>query len=709
MSTAQSLYPASPVNLPGWITTPSDSFKKEVKKVLVAIILFFLVYLLMVALATALSIGCIYAGFLVMINTGHFIGIIAGLGIMSTGLMVLIFLVKFIFAVKKYDESGTTLLTEEQQPDLYAFIRQLNRDTQTAFPRKIVVSPEVNACVFYNDSFWSMFFPVKKNLQIGLALVNSLTLSEFKAVMAHEFGHFSQRSMKLGSFVYNVNKAVYNMLYENNNYSSFLQQWANIHWAIGIFVWVTVQMVKGIQIVLRGMYGLINKTYMGLSRQMEFHADAVAASVSGSDNCIAALRKLEISEVCYQTTIRKANEFLKSDTRLTNIYSNHNEVMRIYAEHNHLPIENNTPVADESFFKKLRYHKINIKDQWASHPPLEERAAHLKHLGVDAQKDTRPAWVLFHAPGELQTELTSFLYKSVNRQAKQHIDAAAFTAHYEQDILNLQLPKEYNGFYDDRQMNEIDVDAVMNNNNTDGITISADAFQSLFADEWQTLVKNLEGNEQDIKLLNAIIEKKIKVKTFDYDGQKKKQSEAQNLLEQLTTEIAAQKQQLQQHEEKTAAFFYKAAVVNEEAAATRIKDIYKQHFFLRKKGIEFIASGQKVMDLLGPLFAGKQQSIEQAIHLANGLQDEGEVLQPLIKEFMAMGIYDTDTNTMKKAKEFTSRDFQYFDKPRFLDHEISILHQLLNETVEALGKHQFRSFKSILDYQLQLFKKAVEV
>jgi len=38
-----------------------------------------------------------------------------------------------------------------------------------------------------------MFLPVKKNLQIGMALVNSVTVTEFKAILAHEFGHFSQK------------------------------------------------------------------------------------------------------------------------------------------------------------------------------------------------------------------------------------------------------------------------------------------------------------------------------------------------------------------------------------------------------------------------------------------------------------------------------------------------------------------------------------
>ena len=50
--------------------------------------------------------------------------------------------------------------------------------------------------------------------------------------MAHEFGHFSQRSMKLGSFVYNVNKIIHNMLFENTGYAGALGSWARVD---GIF------------------------------------------------------------------------------------------------------------------------------------------------------------------------------------------------------------------------------------------------------------------------------------------------------------------------------------------------------------------------------------------------------------------------------------------------------------------------------------------
>src|SRR6185437_15415629 len=213
------------------------------------------------------------------------------------------FLIKFIFAVSKNINDSRIEIKEEDQSELYSFIRTLSKETKTPFPKRIFLTSDVNASVFYNSSFWSMFLPVRKNLEIGLGLVNSVNLSEFKAVIAHEFGHFSQRSMRLGSFTYNVNRVIYNMLYENNDYTAFLQAWAGIHRLLRYFASVTVRIARGIQWVLRRMYQVINRTYMGLSREMEFHADTVAAAVSGSNNSISALARIEVASNCFNAAV----------------------------------------------------------------------------------------------------------------------------------------------------------------------------------------------------------------------------------------------------------------------------------------------------------------------------------------------------------------------------------------------------------------------
>ena len=182
-------YPANPVNVPASVTEPKISFKKEVTRVMGNILLFFVVYIILFLLSIGLTIACFYGGVAIIVAIPRLTTILAGLGLIGLGVMVFVFLIKFLFAVTRYDRSGIIEVNEEEQPKLFAFIRQLTKDTQTPFPKKIFISPEVNACVFYDSSFWSMFLPIKKNLQIGLGLVNSLNVSEFKAVMSHEFGH----------------------------------------------------------------------------------------------------------------------------------------------------------------------------------------------------------------------------------------------------------------------------------------------------------------------------------------------------------------------------------------------------------------------------------------------------------------------------------------------------------------------------------------
>ncbi|MEQ1798903.1 MAG: M48 family metalloprotease [Lacibacter sp.] len=703
MNGIQQLYPSTPDNVPLSITDPSPAFKTEVKKVMGSIVFFFIVYIILIVASVLLAIGSIYAGITVMAAMSSILGLIAGAGIISIGIMVFVFLIKFIFSVKKFDESTSVEIKEEDQPQLFGFIRQLTIDTHTEFPKKIVLSPEVNACVFYNDSFWSMIFPVKKNLQIGLGLVNTLTLSEFKAVMAHEFGHFSQRSMKLGSFVYNVNKAIYNMLFENNDYGSFLTKWGSLHWAIGIFVWLTVQIIKLIQKILQGMYSLINKSYMSLSREMEFHADAVAASVSGSKNCITAFNKLEVSDMCYNTVIQKADAWLQKKEVLENIYTKHHAVMKQYAKDFELPLQNNVPVVDESFKKRFQLSKVNIKDQWASHPSTEDRIAKLEELSVPAAADNQPAWVLFNNPESLQKQLSSVIYKAVPEEMKKEtINETAFTERYISEVNAYSLPQEYNGYYDNRQLNEMDIETVFNQPFLHELNQAE--FEKLFSNEKVALPKLILANQTDVQLLEAIISKQVDTKTFDYDGEKYNQDQAAVLLEKLKTETEQQKKQLQQQDEEVLSFFFTAAKKQSEVLANQLKLQYLTLLDDRKKIDQYFEICKRIVDLMAPLLQGQVVSIEAANEIAGGLRTESQTLKIPLNGWIQLGAFDSDLFLKERALHFLNTDYQYFAGDSFFDTELTDIHKLANETINGLSDFQFKNFKQILEQQLELFK-----
>src|SRR5690349_10518998 len=165
-------YPESPKNVSEDLLRPSAQFRREAVGVVTSIITFIVTFLLLILAATALAIACGYGGFWIITTIHNLWAIVFGVGLAGLGIMVLFFLFKFIFKSNTVDRSRMIEVTAKDQPILFDFIKRLASETHTARPKRVYISPEVNACVFYNSSFWSMFLPVRKNLNIGLGLVN---------------------------------------------------------------------------------------------------------------------------------------------------------------------------------------------------------------------------------------------------------------------------------------------------------------------------------------------------------------------------------------------------------------------------------------------------------------------------------------------------------------------------------------------------------
>ena len=96
---------------------------------------------------------------------------------------------------------------EDEHPKLFDFIDKVCEETGAEQPKHVYVDYRVNAG---RDADTSRSFTCSSRRAeaccIGLGLVNCVNLTEFKAVLAHEFGHFSQKSMKLGTYVYVVHR-----------------------------------------------------------------------------------------------------------------------------------------------------------------------------------------------------------------------------------------------------------------------------------------------------------------------------------------------------------------------------------------------------------------------------------------------------------------------------------------------------------------------
>ncbi|MHA4846679.1 M48 family metalloprotease [Flavitalea antarctica] len=689
-------YPPSPSEVRGIVKETSVRFKREVGKVLTSIILFFIVYILLICAAVALAALTVYGGIALIIAAPKFLTLMIGLGLIGLGIMVLFFLVKFIFAVTKYDHSNSIEIKEEEQPVLFAFIRKLSEETHTSFPKKIFISPEVNACVFYDSSFWSMMLPVKKNLQIGLGLVNVLTVSEFKAVVAHEFGHFSQRSMKLGSFVYNVNKVIYNMLYHNSGYGNTLNVWANIHGLFAIFAALTVRIVRCIQWVLQQMYALINKNYMGLSREMEFHADAVAAGVSGSDSLITALRRLDLADASYNMVLSKYGEFFKEKLVANNMYQDHQTVMHLIAKEHRLEIKDNIAVINDSFLRDQVQNRVNFKDQWASHPPVSERTKQLAKLNIVAEQNHGSAWSLFTDRHLIQQELTKKIYDGVPIPEEATIvDAATFQTKYLRDQEAYRLPSVFNGFFDDREISVFNVGEITSRKNT---IHSFAEWSQLFDNDNLSLPKKIAGLKSDIAILENICLGNIRVNSFDFDGRKYKARESAEIKTKLTEELKTAEDKLSDLDKQMLRCFYEFALQHCEQAAADCEDQLRKYDLLRYEATAFLNQVNGTIELIAPFYSDENLTHE----MVNGIVTElKSVKEPAFKNALGQWLqvcdFSENPSLKQKAQSFIEKDYHYFIDNSFMNNELEEYNFLLREIWVVVSNHKFQHFKKLLN------------
>src|SRR5262249_46069146 len=149
-------------------------------------------------------------------------------------------------------------------------------------PEHVYLSHDVNAAVMYRTSILNLVVPPEKKLLIGLGLVNGLNLVEFKALLAHEFGHFSQRTLRLDGYVCVAYQVIANMVNVGDRWDKWVIRGFDMPWVsiIAVPLYGLVEMTRWL---LKAAFRVLHSARMSLLRQLEFNADLVAVGTAGSD------------------------------------------------------------------------------------------------------------------------------------------------------------------------------------------------------------------------------------------------------------------------------------------------------------------------------------------------------------------------------------------------------------------------------------------
>lgn len=670
----------------------SPNFRKMIGRAVFAIILFIITYLILLSLAIGLTVLCVIGGIALIVAKPMALTIGLGIGLASLGFFILIFLFKFLFKKHKVDRSHLVEISELDEPKLFSFIQEIVNEVNTDFPKRVYLSSDVNACVFYDSNFWSMIFPIRKNLQIGLGLVNTTSEQEFKAILAHEFGHFSQRSMKVGSYVYNVNQVIFNLLYDNESFDSMIQKWANISGYFSIFVSIAVKIIQGIQWILRKMYEFVNISYMALSREMEFHADEIAANVAGYLPLKESLLRMDLADHSYNSVLSYYDEKIPDNIKSKNIYREQGFVMNFLASQNNLSFKNNLPIVTELDLSKYNKSKLVIKNQWASHPSIEERIRALELTNIHKTGNEKPAILLFENEENIQEKITGKLFSAVTyAETATSLDFEEFKTDYSQNFNKNSFPTGYNCYYDNKNPIDFNVNSIVE-------FYVSETMDMLFSKEKVDMVYDFIAFENDKNILTSIANKEYDIKSFDYDGQKYKSTEAQNLIPKIEIDQNSIKEKIKENDLNIYKFFYNQAL--KKGNANILKEKYINFFKQDSEYDNKVALYNKISDATN--FISVVTPFEQIRENLKTLQPLEIELKSEIKKLIEDGTLKNEISQQTKEifDKYLTKEWEYFNGSEYYNDNLQILFNATNEYNYLLSRKYFITKLDLLNYQI---------
>ena len=408
-------YPFPPKNVPDNLAKATPKYRLHAWLALIGLLIFACLYL-------ALTIWFARSAYRIFTVDIHLPGHGLFIFIKGAGATILaIFLLKGLFFKKHSDTSKDFEITREQEPKLFAFLDRLAKDTGAPKPHKVFLSPEVNACVFYNLSILNFLFPSHKNLNIGLGLVNVLSLHEFKAVLAHEFGHFAQSTMAVGRWVYIAQQVATQLIFHRDMLDRFLHGLSQFDLRVAWIGWILRLVVWSIRSVLDTTLGLVMLAHRALSREMEFQADLVAVKSSGSDALINALYRLAPADSAFEETLSFVGREIDKGFTTTDFFAIQSRIIELSRhilddpDYGKAPLPADGAAADHRIFTS---DLAQPPQMWSTHPQNHLRENNAKKTYIPCELDDLSAWVLFTNPDQLKQSLTQHLLSGVEKPAR---------------------------------------------------------------------------------------------------------------------------------------------------------------------------------------------------------------------------------------------------------------------------------------------------
>ncbi|MEU0007056.1 M48 family metallopeptidase [Streptomyces sp. NPDC006314] len=293
----------------------------------------------------------------------------------------------FMLRTPKGEDPPGLAITEADEPRLWALVRELATATGTYAPDRILLTADVNAAGSEEPRLLGLL-PGPRRLHLGVPLLIGLTEAQLRAVLAHEYGHFTGGGTRLSPLVVRGRTQIARVIgqFRTSADDSVAAERARQEKAVAKRVAKGKKAKKvdtggagALYRMMAAIYSAYGKFYMRASlstaRAGEYAADLAAARIAGRDATASALREIpalaashDLYLDCYATLGLSARllpprgEFFGGFGRL--LTAREPELMKLRSE---LPEEPASP--------------------YDSHPPMAERVRRIEALPADGRAE----------------------------------------------------------------------------------------------------------------------------------------------------------------------------------------------------------------------------------------------------------------------------------------------------------------------------------
>lgn len=268
-------------------------------------------------------------------------------------------------------------LERGQHPLLFAELEKIAASLNEPMPREVYLIGDVNAWVA--DRGGTLGFGSRRVMGLGFPLMSILTVSQFRAVLAHEFAHYYGGDTSLGPWVYKTKMAMIRTFQTMGSLGKLARNaiLAIMHVVVStILKWYFIVFLRAINLV---------------SRRQEFRADELACLVAGPKPLIEGLRMIHAASPAWQPYWVSEVSPVVNSGRIPPLGEG-------FARF--LSAPKIAQLAETIVQKELSEGKASPYD---THPPLRDRISAAEQLPLSPrEEDTRPASCLLGSPETLE-------------------------------------------------------------------------------------------------------------------------------------------------------------------------------------------------------------------------------------------------------------------------------------------------------------------